>query len=601
MTSRTHSDAITVTTNRTYGPVCQETTALDPENWVTTPGTPQESGPLQPGRGLVMGRQERISDGPWTYCEATTEQHHECATEHSGGMLVKVPYPDATLVLLTFEGVQACEHSCTNLSAPTIDLSQVKFKGSLPYTNDASSVSYTQVVNGTLTIDAGDFEWPEVQLSSTTNAAGEYATLNHHCLSFGDFHNSPWTIDVNPKNFRTCVGVTNEFTASTDRIGAAYCNWSCNGGVVISKSGPNDSVAQIVFPNGTGNAKVTVGAGGLTGSATGVVVEVVNVTADSVSATVGVTNFVDWASNGVVTVTATLNPRITQNLPSCYHYIGGVTVNDVVHTVTRTTPGVTTFIASAGTSSLTNVVVVSRIEPWTVVASPSGANARNTIGVGEQVIVTFEPSEAGPVTWAVTGGGTLTNTTADAAIFIAPDSAATPTVTARCQGIDACSQGFTVLEPSGVVDASVTCATNFPLGMAGAGMNLDVVIGPTNVSFYWVQIMEVGQDASNVTGYFTNHPPLPHGTAQGANRWIPLDNGENRWADVASYWGCGSPWESGSFTWDIPAVWRVGDNGATNYMTGWSQIMSIDGNGTMTVEKFNHAVVRSTNDVSTTY
>src|SRR5271169_3758540 len=41
-------------------------------------------------------------------------------------------------------------------------------------------------------------------------------------------------------------------------------------------------------------------------------------------------------------------------------------------------------------------------------------------------------------------------------------------------------------------------------------------IQPDNVSFGHIQIEEIGQNATGMTGYFTNHPPSGHTTAAGA-------------------------------------------------------------------------------------
>ena len=89
------------------------------------------------------------------------------------------------------------------------------------------------------------------------------------------------------------------------------------------------------------------------------VVKVDSLTADQGSAPDGPTNYVCWAASGVVTVTATLTPDITNNLPSCYSLTGGNVQDDKLHTtVDLSTPDITTIIATAGTSSATNVVVV---------------------------------------------------------------------------------------------------------------------------------------------------------------------------------------------------------------------------------------------------
>jgi hypothetical protein len=116
--------------------------------------------------------------------------------------------------------------------------------------------------------------------------------------------------------------------------------------------------------------------------------------------------------------------------------------------------------------------------------------------------------------------------------------------------------------------------------------------------------MEVGEPATNITGYFTFITPPSH-IGSGADQWTPPVNEDNSlpYGDECSLGdpgGCPSPWSSGGFMWNIPARWRVGDDGKTNSMTGWNQVFSIDGNGTVSIQKFGHGVTRTTNDVITT-
>jgi hypothetical protein len=136
-------------------------------------------------------------------------------------------------------------------------------------------------------------------------------------------------------------------------------------------------------------------------------------------------------------------------------------------------------------------------------------------------------------------------------------------------------------------------------------MHLDpVVIAPVDVSFYNVRIMEVGEDASNVTGYFEDHPQLSH-IGNGANKWLELDQA-NRWVngDEAALIDWPAPWNKvGSFTWNIPAKWKVvGFDFVTGEhdMTGWNQVFSIQVGGTITIQKFGRSVTRTTQNVITT-
>ena len=123
-------------------------------------------------------------------------------------------------------------------------------------------------------------------------------------------------------------------------------------------------------------------------------------------------------------------------------------------------------------------------------------------------------------------------------------------------------------------------------------------IAPTSVSFYRVNIMEVGTDATNISGYFSQWTPqqLHHNTA---DHWVGL-NYPNQFYDGAGSYSNPPPWSAGGYSWDIPAKWQVIDSGATNSMNGWNQAVSIDASGTVTVQKFRHSVTRTVNDIITT-
>lgn len=85
--------------------------------------------------------------------------------------------------------------------------------------------------------------------------------------------------------------------------------------------------------------------------------------ADVFSDLTGLTNIVDWAPSGVVTVTATPNPNAPPNhLPECWNVSGGTEVSKTVHTVPKSEPGFYPIIASAGTTVKTQVVVVVKSE-----------------------------------------------------------------------------------------------------------------------------------------------------------------------------------------------------------------------------------------------
>ena len=248
---------------------------------------------------------------------------------------------------------------------------------------------------------------------------------------------------------------------------------------------------------------------------------------------------------------------------------------------------------------------------------------RYTVGVGERVDLSFNPEPSSPVKWTVpiVGlSGTLSSTSGRTTTFTAPSRGGTTSVTVS-SGRGTNSVAFTVLEPTNFVSTYIVATNNlenfgvvnpphFSVGQAGAQMLLRVVMGPTNVSFYRVQMHEVPLDATNLTGYFTNtalfssNPAhfLYHATARAD--WFTL-GADNSWEDtcwIDSDW-LQQPWSSGSFTWNVPWGWGV-DNGSGDYdhpMTnGWQQVFSVDTNGTARITKFIRSwVQRTTNSVVT--
>jgi hypothetical protein len=123
---------------------------------------------------------------------------------------------------------------------------------------------------------------------------------------------------------------------------------------------------------------------------------------------------------------------------------------------------------------------------------------------------------------------------------------------------------------------------------------------------------EVGEDATNITGYFTSNAPLSH-INNGADVEFKLSE-NNMWDHDATnnnYDYCyyqlipSGGWTSGSFTWKIPWKWGVADDFGsgkiTNYVTnGWQQVFNIDSSGTFKITKFDsYWVQRTTNNVIT--
>ena len=259
---------------------------------------------------------------------------------------------------------------------------------------------------------------------------------------------------------------------------------------------------------------------------------------------------------------------------------------------------------------------------------------RLNLGVGEEVWLGFFPeywsfSPAVPVnpTWTTTAGGLMAglppsgqtswpdgagNTYYNAEDFVAPSNAANVTIIATVAG-QTLKEKFKVFEPSGVdtihtyIKATNHIGTGYPdapyefaSGRAGAEMLVNLYIAPTSVSFYRVQILEVGLDATNVTGYFTNYPAEYLVHEPNTNFTFLL--ADNSWQDKC-WEGPEQPpppaWSSGSYKWIIPAKWSLSPSTVTNSMTGWDQVFTIDSNGTVKITKYGKWVQRTTSGIIT--
>lgn len=249
--------------------------------------------------------------------------------------------------------------------------------------------------------------------------------------------------------------------------------------------------------------------------------------------------------------------------------------------------------------------------------------ARTKLGVGEQVTFWFDPTIPNlvwpDILWDTTMGSVGTTEDGTMMYFTAPSNAAKATITITVKG-QRLKERFTVVEPSGIatntyiVNAFINPPNQgFYPGESGAGMYLRVYIAPTDVSFYRLQCLEIGLNATNVTGYFTNNPPwntanLSH-IGHGADVPFKIDP-DNSWEhgtpgrdwDQASWHNYDPPpaWSAGSLKWNIPGAWSIANSGIWHTNMFWDQNFTSDAAGTVTVTKFGHTVTRTTNNVYTT-
>jgi hypothetical protein len=239
----------------------------------------------------------------------------------------------------------------------------------------------------------------------------------------------------------------------------------------------------------------------------------------------------------------------------------------------------------------------------------NGDTSRTDLGVGERVTLKFEPPLDRPNIWInawSTTAGSVSPGSGTQTSFTAPSNAIPAKVTATLRG-EQLDMGFKVFEPTGKVLAKVRSADSWNgiLPAAFAGMSLRVVMAPTNISLYRVQVMEVPAGPTNVQGYFTIHGAPDHDAQHRAGQWYQLGC-DNAWpaddhasSDVYSQPWSGAGWSGGSFTWRIPVKWKI-DEGQEHLLDPWDQRHDLLADGTVTITKFDHYVTRHANERSGT-
>jgi hypothetical protein len=244
-----------------------------------------------------------------------------------------------------------------------LDMSLVSYPGGARVAPDSASflVQANPDDELPLTLNGpGSVPWTEMD----PGTCGETNTVavDANWVSFDSAGIGPAYITVSPATFTNCVGASVSFSAD-HAPGTLMYNWSASGATMVgSPTGDRHENAQFLFSN-AGTATITATAGPLNATANGTVVEVASLAADQGQMVGGITDIVDWASSGVVTVTATPNPNLPPaNLPGCWQMTGGTEVSKTVHTVPKSIPDITTIAVTAGTSTKTVVVAVVKSE-----------------------------------------------------------------------------------------------------------------------------------------------------------------------------------------------------------------------------------------------
>lgn len=369
------------------------------------------------------------------------------------------------------------------------------------------------------------------------------------------------------------------FTATADDLPSDLVTWT-EGAAGI------DMLHQTVTKTIAGITTVTAYCGDSSETATIKVVEVASLTVSGAAQVGTTTTFViPQTVPGDVVLSATLNPALTSSeLPSGIpSWTGGSLGSDKLHrNVDKLRAAVSDVTVTCGSSSRTVQIIVWNIRHATVAAAPDGTAAtRSTVGVCEDVTFTSQA----PVTWTVASRGAFTPP-AGARVtttFNAPDVASNCVITATDAGGRTVQSTLKVIPPNDSRARKISNREVYPVGSAGAGMDIQFRLHPLSVSFGNIETLEVPGPASNITGYFVGvagpHAPSPFWTRVADDNWEAVN-------DTAGSAIRPQPWSDGSYDWVVPNNYRrQGSAIAGHHFVDVTQHFTMAADGTAGVTK----------------
>ena len=196
------------------------------------------------------------------------------------------------------------------------------------------------------------------------------------------------------------------------------------------------------------------------------------------------------------------------------------------------------------------------IESQTTAEVPENRD-RRTLGVGEEVLLTFSGANAH---WSLTGGKGSVEPNGKSVIYTASITAATETITAVDTSTAAkATIQFTVILPTAVMDEVIPNSIKHEHDRPDSGMRVHVYFQPDTVSFEYIDVIE--RDIPSVAtgvykpfngdGHDPNKKALPMDKVVPGKgtEWLPVDNIYS--GDPAT----GAPFTPGSISFQIPYVY----------------------------------------------
>ena len=265
--------------------------------------------------------------------------------------------------------------------------------------------------------------------------------------------------------------------------------------------------------------------------------------------------------------------------------------------------GVTTFAAAS------NTVVEVQLEA--VYAAPSNTTSvnRHIYGVYEPFYIRHFP--ALNVGWEYSEGFSNHVTTAGENLIKCPLSVDREELITLSYENATYKPLIQIIEPqisATVVD--VCTNVNSEVVFAGAWMELELYAVPMTVSFRALALEEVPCTAGSLNGYFEQYADIcgtSHTREHGAGTWWDVDaenrmGGDRSMRDRVMFSPLPRPYYGGTLQWDIPIGWNVkGTSGESEpfkeMSTAYSVFTVMTGQGTVSVRKFGHTIIRGTNNV----
>ena len=243
---------------------------------------------------------------------------------------------------------------------------------------------------------------------------------------------------------------------------------------------------------------------------------------------------------------------------------------------------------------------------------------RHAIGVREECIFKWMPAVSGMRISSTGEGATAIHS--GFARYEAPLEAESPVISAEYNN-SRLGIPLSVLEPRSIYVVGTPTLNDFGLGhncAGGVGMQLELHVAPTNVSFSGIAIQEVPSNYKDPQGYFANsyfsnvwshtrerHAGEWHNIASG--NFFMLDNADmgdllprmTPDGSIANNTSFG--WILGTMNWKIPVGWNernasLDDMVVKSFQTYWQQF-AINSQGTLRINKLGQWVQRGTNNV----